>query len=167
MYRIARTVYRDDPHPIVEGSTKDEQGRPRYFDYRVQALSDYLTGAELTQCAHRHRPLRYDGRLTISLCDADIDYLPVTHFISQMPRLTDDGEDYAEVKRAEDYARLDQARRQLEAQSIPLGVHRLGRAAGVGTDTAGRYLREWSATQTEASAPEEHTHTPPVFSYRT
>jgi len=158
MYRITRTVYRDDPRPIVEGSEKDEQNRPRYLDYRVQALSDYLTSAELTQCAHRHRPLRYDGRLTISLCDADIDYLPVTHFISQMPRLTDDGEDYAAIKQAEDYARLDQARRQLEAQSIPVGVHRLGRAAGVGTDTAGRYLREWRAIQTEASS-QEHTHT--------
>ncbi len=160
MYRLARTVYRDDPQPIIEGSGKDEVERHRYLDYRVQELSDYLTSAELTQCAHRHRPLRYDGRLTISLCDSDLDYLPVTHFVSQMPRLTEDGEDAAEIKEAEDYARLDQARRQLEAQGIPLGVHRLGRAAGLKTDTAGRYLKEWRAAQDEAEQQANtHTHT--------
>ncbi len=163
MYRLTRTVYRDDPQPIIEGSGKDEVGRHRYLDYRVQELSDYLTSAELTQCAHRHRPLRYDGRLTISLCDSDLDYLPVTHFVSQMPRLTEDGEDAAEIKEAEDYARLDQARRQLEAQGIPLGVHRLGRAAGLKTDTAGRYLKEWRAVQAEAEQQDTHTHTHQCF----
>lgn len=162
VYRIARTLYRDDPQPIREGSHETEDGY-EYDDYRVQNLAEYLTSAELTQCAHRHRPLRYDGRITISLCKADIDYLPASHFFSKMPRLTNEGEEVRLVKEAENHAKLDQARRQFEVQGIPLGVHRLKRAAGVGTDTAARYLQEWRANQIEAHEQQEDTHTHQCF----
>ena len=162
VYRIARTLYRDDPQPIREGSHPTENGRSDfvYDDDRVQHLAEYLTNAELTQCAHRHRPLRYNGRITISLCKADIDYLPVTHFVSNMPRLTTEGEEARLVKEAEDNAKLDQARRQLEAQGIRLAIHRLGRVAGVATDTAARYLHKWREDQAEAHEQHHTTHTP-------
>jgi hypothetical protein len=151
--RLARTLYHQDPEPITEGSHHDGH-RWIYDDRRVDNLACYLTSAELTQCAHRHRPLRYDGRMTISICESDIDYLPVTETIVQMPRLTEDGEDRQQIKAQEDRAKLDQARRLFEVQGISLGVHRLARAAHVATDTASRYLR----VLRQQIQPHTHTH---------
>jgi hypothetical protein len=158
IYRLARALYRRDPNPLIEESHHDGH-RWVYDDARIDNLACYLTSAELTQCAHRHRPLRYDGRITISICESDIDYLPTTHNIVRMPRVNDEGEDESERKAREDRAKLDQARRLFEAQGIALAVHRLARAAHVATDTAARYLREWRA----AAQQQQHTHTP-VFS---
>ena len=35
-------------------------------------MADALVRAELTQCAHRKRPLRHDGRIVVTLCSGEI-----------------------------------------------------------------------------------------------
>jgi len=47
-----------------------------------------VSRAELTQCSHCNRPLRYDGRVVVTLCAED---LPVTTEISSLPQLTPEG----------------------------------------------------------------------------
>ena len=76
--RLARAYYHADPQMIDEASVRGEDGRWRYRDPRLQRVADALTRAELTQCAHRNRPLRYDGRVVVTLCADDVLYLPVT-----------------------------------------------------------------------------------------
>jgi len=55
----------------------------------VQELAEYISQAELTQCAHRNRPLRYDGRTVITFCKGEIDYLPLTDEPVTFPTLTE------------------------------------------------------------------------------
>jgi putative DNA primase/helicase len=78
--RLARALWRHDPVPIDETATRDaETGAWRYADARLQRLAEYLSRAELTQCAHRNRPLRYTGeeaRTVITLCQGTIDSCP-------------------------------------------------------------------------------------------
>jgi hypothetical protein len=64
--RLARAYYHADPKLINETSVRGEDGRWRYRDPRMQRVADALTRAELTQCAHRNRPLRYDGRVVVT-----------------------------------------------------------------------------------------------------
>jgi hypothetical protein len=40
------------------------------------------------ECAHRNRPVRYDGRVVVTLCADDVLYLPVTTEISSLSQLT-------------------------------------------------------------------------------
>ena len=89
LYRYARAVYHDDPVPLVEASEQTEAGEWRYQDRRVQELAEYISQAELTQCAHRNRPLRYDGRTVITFCKGEIDYLPLTDEPVTFPTLTE------------------------------------------------------------------------------
>jgi hypothetical protein len=70
--RLARAYYHSDPHVIDETSVCGEDGRWHYRDARMQCVADALTRAELTQCAHRNRPLRYDGRVVVTLCAEDM-----------------------------------------------------------------------------------------------
>lgn len=86
----ARMLYRDDPEPIEE-PTRDEKGRLRFSDERLVRLVEYFSHAELTQVAHRNRPLRYDGRVVVTMCVGEIADLPATELITEFPQLTDDG----------------------------------------------------------------------------
>ena len=111
MARLARAYYHADPQVIDETSVRGEDGRWRYRDPRMQRVADALTRAELTQCAHRNRPLRYDGRVVVTLCADEILYLPVTTEITSLPQLTPEGLPLALARRAAEQTRMVKAAR--------------------------------------------------------
>jgi hypothetical protein len=151
----ARALYRDDPTPIDTTTEKDEDGRPHYVDMRLRELVDHLTYTELTQCAHRNRPLRYDGRTVVTFCLGEIGYLPATETITALPQLTASGEEHAEIKREADVERLEEAARRLMERGERLTVEGLRSEARLARDTVARWLRKRRAE--ESAAPDEQT----------
>jgi putative DNA primase/helicase len=143
--RLARALWRHDPVPIDETATRDaETGAWRYADARLQRLAEYLSRAELTQCAHRNRPLRYTGeeaRTVITLCQGTIDFLPVSETITTLPFLTADGEDRAVLRRAAEQERLARAYADLCQAGISITVEALRQAAQVRKATASAWLK--------------------------
>jgi hypothetical protein len=144
--RLARALYRDDPTPIDTGSEQaeaegGEQGWGlRYRDMRMRRLDAYLTNAELTQCAHRNRPLRHDGRVVVTLCHGEIGFLPVTETIHALPLL-----DGAGIPRNTDDdrgARLEAAYQALIAEKVEPSVRLLSKRAKVGHTYTAQWLRE-------------------------
>jgi putative DNA primase/helicase len=159
--RLARALWADDPEPISTESQEDDQGRRRYVDPRMQRLSDHLTRAELTQCAHRSRALRA-ARTVVTFCLGEIDYLPATKTITELPALTPDGHEVWKVRREAEQQRLDQARQRLEEEGRTvalLTVRELKAEARVSTDTAASYLRQ--ARKRAPRESQEDTHTAP------
>src|SRR5262249_13824708 len=115
----------DDPNPIDEtygklppvpsngnnngnADAEDESAR-NFLDPRMRAVDTYLTEAELSQCAHRNRPLRHDGRTVVTLCQGDISNLPMTTIYEHLPNLNEAGEPLTEASTAQTYARLEAA----------------------------------------------------------
>src|SRR5262249_32253566 len=45
-------------------------------------------GGTRPACAHRNRPLRYDGRVVVTLCADEVLYLPASTEITGLPQLT-------------------------------------------------------------------------------
>lgn len=82
----------------------------------------------LTQCAHRNRPLRYDGRTVVTFCQGDVEYLPITEEVTDLPTLTADGTDRKVANQEEVFARLDAAEAELRAQGEPQPTRRAVRA---------------------------------------
>jgi hypothetical protein len=176
--RLARALWANDPEPIDETPRRDAAGRiTGYLDPRMQRVSDHLTRAELTQCAHRSRALR-SAKTVVTFCLEEIDYLPATETITDLPQLTEDGRDAWIARREREQQKLDQARQMLEesGKSIHmLTVRELKAAAEVGTDAATAYLRQARAvaqqqtldpTSLPTSSQEAYTHNThtPVFS---
>lgn len=160
--RLAHALWQDDPEPISDATELDEHGIRHYVDPRMQRLSDHLTRAELTQCAHRSRALRA-ARTVVTFCLGDIDYLPATQTITDLPQLTADGRDIWAERREREQQRLDQAHRELEesGRSIHLlTVRELKAAAHVSTDAAAEYLR--LARESSAQDHAQGTHPPPT-----
>jgi hypothetical protein len=106
--RLARGLWRHHEYSIEPASVQFE-GTHSYLDPRMQRLSDYLTRAELTQCAHRNRPLRDDGRTVLTFSTGEVEYLPVTHEFTELPRLTETGDRRDIAREAEGEAALKQA----------------------------------------------------------
>jgi hypothetical protein len=141
--RLARALWRHDQTPIDETSESDPQTKAKvYKDERMRRLNEYLTRAELTQCAHRVRPLKNANRTIITFCLGDIDYLPPTQTYTQLPSLTPEGLDKSLVKQEQDTQKLEAACKKLEAAGTPLSVRTLKAEAHVSTDTASSYRRE-------------------------
>ena len=86
--RLACAYYHADPQVVDEASVRGEDGVFHYRDPRIQRVANALARAELTQWAHRNRPLHYDGRLVVTLCADEVLYLPVTTEITSLPQLT-------------------------------------------------------------------------------
>jgi hypothetical protein len=124
VYRMARALYHSDPNP-VDPTAQRVYGAWRYTDWRMRRLSDYLIRAELTQCAHRNRPLRHDGRVVLTFCIGDIDFLPATTTVTQFPQLTTDGARHDETKATEDDAALAEAAERIVGRGEPLTVRAL------------------------------------------
>lgn len=139
---MARVLYADDPDAIDTTQEQHDGGRKRYRDPRLQELTHYLVNAELTQVAHRNRPLRTDGRIVISLCDGDIDYLPITTEYTALPNLSDEGSLIPEHRQAENSAKLEQAARELTSSSRKVTVTALAELAHVRKSTASAWRRE-------------------------
>ncbi len=92
LFRQASAIYRDDPDPLIDVTPEEWQSAKCYSDPRLQHYAEYMKNAELTQCAHRSRAMRYENRIVVSFCDADIDFLPITTKITELPYLADDGQ---------------------------------------------------------------------------
>ncbi len=135
MYRYARAIYHDDRVPIVEGSDQTEAGIYRYKDGRVQRLAEYITRAELTQCAHRNRPLRYDGRTVITFCQGEIDFLPLTEEPITFPTLTE--------RKADQERQAVDAIERIMARDGKLTVRALLAECPMGNDRAQEYVRRY------------------------
>ena len=91
-------------------------------------MADALTRAELTQCAHRNRPLRYDGRVVVTLCAEDMLYLPVTTEITSLPQLTPEGLPLALARRAAEDTRMVNAAAELEERGEAVTARAAGRS---------------------------------------
>jgi putative DNA primase/helicase len=142
--RIARALYRDDPDPIIE----DYDSKKGYADPRLQHLAEYMARAELTQAAHRNRPVRHKNRIIISMCSGDIDYLPITETITELPLLTSDGKSTFETRRKAEEARIEKAYAELTGEGKQPTQSELAKAAKVRKQTAAEWMR---------------AHHPPVF----
>ncbi len=160
--RLARALWADDPQPIDPTPRRDTAGHiAGYVDPRMDRLNAYLSHAELTQCAHRSRALRHQGRIIVTMCQGEIGYLPATETITELPQLTADGRDRWSVAREAEQQKLAKARTDLEQQGKTLDmltVRELRAVAGVSTDAASEYLRmvrEAHISHTQSS----HTHT--------
>jgi hypothetical protein len=105
-------LYADDPLPIE--TTEGLDGK--YEDARLSELVEYLTNAELTQCAHRNRPLRHDGRIVVTLSSGTVDFLPITTEITGLPILKD------KEKLQQEQERLRKAERVLIEQGKKITV---------------------------------------------
>jgi hypothetical protein len=156
--RLARALWHDDPTPINPASNKDEEsGKYIYEDPRLERLNAYLTRAELTQCAHRSRALRHPGRIVITLCKSEIDFLPIRHEYVELPRIADDGRLGWIVSREEETAKLDAAMIRLTEAGIKATVRSLRAEACVSREAARRYLYPQSVPATPPSVlPIEH-----------
>ena len=141
---IARALYADDPLPLH--FTYDAKGEgDRYTDPRVAHLVAYLADSELTQCAHRNRPLRYDGRTVVSLCAGAIDFLPITETISELPQLASEGIT-RKTKRTETIdARLTAAADALARRGAKVNLRTLAAEAEISVNEAARWLRDQRA----------------------
>jgi hypothetical protein len=135
--RIAHVLYRDDPEPIRE----DYESKKGYADPRMQHLAEYLARAELTQAAHRNRPMRHRERIIVSMCNADIDYLPVTETITELPLLTQDGQSTFEIRRKNEEERLEKAYTDLTQDGKQPTQSELAKAAKVRKQTAAEWMR--------------------------
>jgi hypothetical protein len=138
--RMARALYADDPVPLDEACDANS-GDWRYRDSRLQRVADALSHAELTQCAHRNRPLRHDGRVVVTLCAGDVDFLPVTTEITSLPHLTSEGELRATVGRAKQSARLVAALTALRERGELVTVRALVAEAKVDRTVATAWLK--------------------------
>jgi hypothetical protein len=98
-------------------------------------------GPSSLESAHRNRPLRYDGRVVVTLCAEEILYLPVTTEISSLPQLTPEGVSLA-----------------LEERGEAVTSRALAEAAHISLNTACTWLRqrETGALKTEPMLSDLH-----------
>jgi hypothetical protein len=147
--RLARAYYHADPQLIDETSVRGEDGRWRYRDPRMQRVADALTRAELTQCAHRNRPLRYNGRVVVTLCAEEILYLPVTTEITSLPQLTSEGLPLALARQAAEAKRMVKAMAELVERGEAVTSRALAVAAHISLNTACTWLRQCESDDRE------------------
>lgn len=135
----ARMLWSDDPDPIED-----------LDDPRVQQLADYLSQAELTQCAHRNRPLRHDGRIVVTMCAGDIADLPVTELVTQLPQLRESGARHDEAKQREVEEQLERAAASFVAQGVEPSVRKLQALVHVRASVISGWLASWRARRAAA-----------------
>jgi hypothetical protein len=139
--RLARTYYHADLQLVDETSVRGEDGRWHYRDPRMLRVAYALTRAELTQRAHRNRPLRYDGRVVVTLCADDVLYLPMTTEISSLPQLTPEGLPLALARRAAEQTRMASAVADLVERGEAVTARAVAAAAHISMNTACTWLR--------------------------
>ena len=142
LVRQARALYRDDPEPIKETSKEDWKREQKHTDPRLQHYSEYLINAELTQAAHRNRPIRHENRTVVSFCLGDIDFLPVTETLAELPYLTPEGEDRHETRRRDEQERLEKAYTDLSQNQHKPTQAELAKAARVRKQTVVEWMKE-------------------------
>lgn len=154
LVRQARALYRDDPEPIKETSKEDWKREQRHTDHRLQHYAEYMINSELTQAAHRNRAIRHENRTIVSFCLGDIDFLPVTETLTELPYLTPEGEDRHQARRKDEQERLEKAYADLSEQGKVTQTE-LAKTAKVRKSTAAEWIREQSPptvfTQKESS----------------
>lgn len=141
VYQWACVLYQDDPTPI-DPTAKRAGGIYIYHDRRLQQLSAYLTNAELTQCAHRSRPLLYPNRTIIRFGKGNVEYLPVPEQRRFPGHLTEDGRLKTIIAAVDGERRLAQAYAELADSGIRPTVVRLRARAQVRKQTAVRWLKD-------------------------
>jgi hypothetical protein len=156
--RLARAYYHADPQVIDETSERAEDGAFRYRDPRMQRVADALVRAELTQCAHRNRPLRHDGRVVVTLCAGEILDLPITTEITSLPQLTAEGQPLALARRAAEATRLASAAAELEARGEEVSTRALAQVAHISLNTACAWLRQRRNDATASVSPLSALH---------
>ncbi|HEX3640529.1 MAG TPA: hypothetical protein VHV10_04510 [Ktedonobacteraceae bacterium] len=141
LVRQARAIYRDDPDPIRETDPDEYKSTGKHTDPRLQHYAEYTINSELTQAAHRNRALRHENRTVVSLCLGEIDFLPVTETLTELPFLTPEGEDRHEVRHQDEQERLQKAYTKL-SQNGSITQSELAKTAKVRKQTAAEWMRE-------------------------
>jgi hypothetical protein len=142
--RWTRALYSNDPAPLDETVERSGDGW-RYQDPRLQGVAEYLTRAELTQCAHRNRPMRHDGRTVVTFCAGEIDFLPITTEITSLPQLTGEGESRSSMRDARNAQRFQQAIEALQAEGVKITTRAVAAKASVSLREVSPWMRENAA----------------------
>jgi hypothetical protein len=155
LLRQARAIHRDDLGLIKETSSEDYKSTHQHTDLRLQHYAEYTTNSELTQAAHRNRPLRHANRTVVSFCSGEIDFLSATETITELPYLTPEGEDRHEARRKDEQQRLERAYAELTRDEKQPTQSELAKTAKVRKTTAAEWMREHHPptvfTQSESS----------------
>jgi hypothetical protein len=109
-------------------------------------------GPSSRESAHRNRPLRYDGRMVVTLCADDVLYLPVTTEISSLPQLTPEGLPLALARRAAEDRRMANAVAELEKRGEAVTARAVAAAAHISLNTACAWLRQRETGAMEPAA---------------
>ena len=150
LLRQARALYRDDPELIKETSPQEYKETGRHTDPRLQHFTQYTANAELTQAAHRSRAIRHENRVVVSFCLGDIDFLPITETINELPYLTPEGEDSYEARRNDEEQRIAKAYEDLTKDGGKQPTQEALRKAAKVRKTA---VAEWMRTRTDVPYP--------------
>lgn len=142
LLRQARALYRDDPELIKETTPEEYKQTKQHTDSRLQHYAEYMTNSELTQAAHRNRPVRYENRTVVSFCLGDIDFLPITETIVELPYLTVEGEDRYDVRRQNEQERLEKAYIELSQNSHKPTQSEIAKVAKVRKQTVVEWMHE-------------------------
>lgn len=95
-------------------------------------MVDHPTFTELTQCAHRNRPLRHDGRVVITLAKGDVAALPITEEYTSLPsRLTEEGLTTEEARQVRNETALEQVAARLTQEGKKVTIKALAKEAKV------------------------------------
>jgi hypothetical protein len=94
------------------------------------------------RCAHRNRPLRYDGRVVVTLYTEEILYLPVTTAITNLLQLTPEGVPMALARWAAEETCMARAAAELEKRGENLTSGALVAAPHISRNTACTWLRQ-------------------------
>jgi len=164
LLRQARTLYRDDPELIRETDPDEYKQTGRHTDPRLQHYAEYMTNSELTQAAHRSRAIRYENRIIISFCDGDIDFLPVTETIIELPYMTEDGQNLHDARLKASHERLEKAYEELSKDGKKVTQALLASTAKAGSATAREWLRSRAQLDDE-SVPQNRTRRGNIDSY--
>ncbi len=108
----------------------------------MQHLAEHLSQSELTQAAHRNRPLTYDGRIVVTMCQGDVEYLPATETITSFPQLGTNGEAHEVVRLREVGERLRSALERIRARGEQPSVRKLTMEAHVRTEVVTAWWRD-------------------------
>lgn len=136
--RLARAIHWQKPAV----STDFDKTNWRYVDEDVQRVDDGMARDELTQAAHRNRPLRFDGRTVVTMSGLTPDFLPVTEEW-RLPAVDAEGKtrDESAGEQRKD-RQLLAAYNRLVVRGVKLSGAALAKEARMRKDSALEWLRQ-------------------------
>jgi hypothetical protein len=149
--RLARAYYHADPEVIDESERARREwclALPR--SAHASRVANALIRAEVTQCAHRNRPLRYDGRMVVTRLGGRGPVSARDAPCTSLPQLTPEGLPLALERRAAEETRMVKAVADLEERGEAVTSRALAASAHISLNTACTWLRQREAGISDA-----------------